>query len=208
MRRGATNECLTRHARRIEAGRQIRLLTGRLLALVAEMDPQFVAEPDESPLRVAIVGQQPLATLDQVARGDGKVVLLHDGGGDRSQTIEALPRIIEGLRDEGYRFAGVSGLLGLRSGDVMPPVEGEERLGPLELATEEVMLGLRTTAGIDLGEMGARFGIDLVEINRELIANLAHEGLVELARSGHTIVPTLRGLAVADALARSFDIPS
>ena len=30
------------------------------------------------------------------------------------------------------------------------PVEGEESLGPTALATEAVMLGLRTTAGIDL----------------------------------------------------------
>ena len=35
------------------------------------MDPQFAAEPGERALRVAIVGQQPLATLDQVAQPGG-----------------------------------------------------------------------------------------------------------------------------------------
>ena len=33
-----------------------------------------------------------------------QIILLHDGGGDRSQTIAALPRIIETLRAKGYRF--------------------------------------------------------------------------------------------------------
>ena len=34
----------------------------------------------------------------------GAIILLHDGGGDRSGTIEALPEIIETLRDAGYEF--------------------------------------------------------------------------------------------------------
>jgi peptidoglycan/xylan/chitin deacetylase (PgdA/CDA1 family)/sulfur carrier protein ThiS len=32
----------------------------------------------------------------------GSIVLMHDGGGDRSQTVEALPTIIESLRSAGY----------------------------------------------------------------------------------------------------------
>ena len=34
----------------------------------------------------------------------GAIVLLHDGGGDRSETVAALPRIIDGLRARGYTF--------------------------------------------------------------------------------------------------------
>lgn len=34
----------------------------------------------------------------------GYVVLLHDGGGDRTQTLKALPYIIKGLRAKGYSF--------------------------------------------------------------------------------------------------------
>ncbi|MFJ3881033.1 polysaccharide deacetylase family protein [Streptomyces sp. NPDC090077] len=40
----------------------------------------------------------------------GSVVLLHDGGGDRSQTVAALPLVIESLLADGYRFVTVSGL--------------------------------------------------------------------------------------------------
>lgn len=43
----------------------------------------------------------------------GAILLLHDGDGndpdgDRTQTAEALPLIIEGLRDRGYRFVTLS----------------------------------------------------------------------------------------------------
>lgn len=34
----------------------------------------------------------------------GAVVLLHDGGGDRAQTVSALPEIIDGLVERGYTF--------------------------------------------------------------------------------------------------------
>jgi peptidoglycan/xylan/chitin deacetylase (PgdA/CDA1 family) len=38
------------------------------------------------------------------ANGRGIVVGMHDGGGDRSQTIAAMPAIISGLRARGYTF--------------------------------------------------------------------------------------------------------
>lgn len=56
------------------------------------------------------------------------VVLLHDGGGDRSQTVAALPRIIEKLRADGYSFVPASQLAGLSRDAVMPKVEGWDLL--------------------------------------------------------------------------------
>lgn len=41
--------------------------------------------------------------------GDGDVVLLHDGGGDRSQTVAALDEILDELSGRGYRFTPVPG---------------------------------------------------------------------------------------------------
>ncbi len=35
---------------------------------------------------------------------NGSIVLMHDGGGDRSQTVQALPQIIIGLRQRGFTF--------------------------------------------------------------------------------------------------------
>jgi peptidoglycan/xylan/chitin deacetylase (PgdA/CDA1 family) len=42
----------------------------------------------------------------------GGIVLQHDGGGNRSETLAALPREIETLRAEGYQFVTVTQLLG------------------------------------------------------------------------------------------------
>jgi peptidoglycan-N-acetylglucosamine deacetylase len=44
----------------------------------------------------------------------GSIVLMHDGGGDRSGTLAALPQIIDTLRGRGYSFATVTELLGHR----------------------------------------------------------------------------------------------
>jgi cellulose synthase/poly-beta-1,6-N-acetylglucosamine synthase-like glycosyltransferase/peptidoglycan/xylan/chitin deacetylase (PgdA/CDA1 family)/spore germination protein YaaH len=52
----------------------------------------------------------------------GQVVLLHDGGGERSQTVAALPLIIDGLRAQGYQFVTVSTLAGLTREQTMPEI--------------------------------------------------------------------------------------
>ena len=44
----------------------------------------------------------------------GSIILMHDGGGDRSETLAALPAIIDTLRARGYRFETVTELLGYR----------------------------------------------------------------------------------------------
>jgi peptidoglycan/xylan/chitin deacetylase (PgdA/CDA1 family) len=44
----------------------------------------------------------------------GSIILMHDGGGPRGETLAALPRVIDTLRARGYRFATVSELLGYR----------------------------------------------------------------------------------------------
>jgi peptidoglycan-N-acetylglucosamine deacetylase len=41
----------------------------------------------------------------------GGIVLMHDGGGDRSRTVQALPQIITGLKQQGYRFVTVPELV-------------------------------------------------------------------------------------------------
>jgi oxygen-independent coproporphyrinogen-3 oxidase len=90
------------------------------------------------------------------------------------------------------------------------PVEAEESLGPKALATEAVMLGLRTTAGIDLDGFAARYGVDLLAANDALVGRLVSEGhLVVRAGPGgdRRLVPTVSGLAVADGMAAGFDVP-
>ncbi|MFH8412825.1 bifunctional polysaccharide deacetylase/glycosyltransferase family 2 protein [Streptomyces collinus] len=43
--------------------------------------------------------------------GKGAIVLMHDSGGDRSQTVAALDDYISGLQDKGYRFHTLTGAL-------------------------------------------------------------------------------------------------
>ena len=52
----------------------------------------------------------------------GSIVLLHDAGGDREATIEALPRIIKFFKDKGYTFTTVADLVNQQRAQLMPPV--------------------------------------------------------------------------------------
>ena len=61
-------------------------------------------------------------TIAKAKNGDGNVVLLHDSGGDRSQTIEALPELIARLRAEGFELVTISQLLGKSRDEIMPPI--------------------------------------------------------------------------------------
>ncbi|HKP81826.1 MAG TPA: glycosyltransferase, partial [Pyrinomonadaceae bacterium] len=58
----------------------------------------------------------------------GEIILLHDSGGDRSATIEALPRLIHELKARGYRFVAVSDLAGLSRDQVMPVIPASQRV--------------------------------------------------------------------------------
>ncbi len=57
----------------------------------------------------------------------GNIILLHDGGGDRSATVAALPLIIRGLRQRGFDIVPVSTLVGKSYAEVMTPVSGGDR---------------------------------------------------------------------------------
>lgn len=69
-------------------------------------------------------------TIDSVTSDSSEksrnIVLLHDGGGDRAQTVAALPRIIAELKARGYRFVPVSTLANLSQSAVMPRVTGSD----------------------------------------------------------------------------------
>jgi peptidoglycan/xylan/chitin deacetylase (PgdA/CDA1 family) len=60
----------------------------------------------------------------------GAIVLMHDGGGDRTQTIAAIPKIVRRLRAKHYRFVTVPQLLRddpPPAGRVAPQVRIDER---------------------------------------------------------------------------------
>jgi len=59
-----------------------------------DVDPQDWRRPGVEPMLASMLS----------SIGPGSVVLLHDGGGDRSQTIAVLPLLIEELKAQGYLF--------------------------------------------------------------------------------------------------------
>ncbi|MCS6830497.1 MAG: glycosyltransferase [bacterium] len=64
--------------------------------------------------------------IQQAQAGVGNTILLHDGGGDRSQTVKALSILIPELQRRGYRFVTVSELLGTSREKVMPPLSRKD----------------------------------------------------------------------------------
>ena len=58
----------------------------------------------------------------------GNIILFHDGGGDRSQTLAALPEVIDQLRSQGYEFVSVADLIGKKRADLMVPLSFRERM--------------------------------------------------------------------------------
>ena len=54
------------------------------------------------------------------------------------------------------------------------------------------MLGLRTTAGVDLDDFAARYGLDLLAANDALVASLVAEGrlVVRNGPEGRRLLPT------------------
>jgi cellulose synthase/poly-beta-1,6-N-acetylglucosamine synthase-like glycosyltransferase/peptidoglycan/xylan/chitin deacetylase (PgdA/CDA1 family)/spore germination protein YaaH len=57
----------------------------------------------------------------------GSIILMHDGGGDRSATVAALPVLITTLRQRGYQIVPVSELIGKTRAEVMPPLTPHQR---------------------------------------------------------------------------------
>lgn len=64
------------------------------------------------------------AAMAQMQPQGGNVIVLHDGGGDRTATVAALPVLIDALRGAGYRFATVAELMRVDRATLMPADEG------------------------------------------------------------------------------------
>lgn len=56
-------------------------------------------------------GAEAIVTNSTANSYSGMIILMHDGGGDRSQDVEALPSIIEQLQAQGYQFVTIADLM-------------------------------------------------------------------------------------------------
>ncbi|MFS8120144.1 MAG: polysaccharide deacetylase family protein [Microcoleus sp.] len=75
------------------------------VVVIWSIDPKDFLQPPAAAITRSVLSQ---AT-------SGAIVLLHDGGGDRQQTVEAVSVIIPKLKQQGYRFVTVPQLLQMQA---------------------------------------------------------------------------------------------
>ncbi|MFJ5843394.1 glycosyltransferase [Streptomyces sp. NPDC092903] len=97
--------------------------------------------------------------------GKGAIVLMHDSGGDRSQTVAALDRFLPGMREKGYEFTNLTAALGAPSAHT--PVTGialwqgrafVHAVGVADHITDVMVAGLAVIGVLVI----ARFGLMLL----------------------------------------------
>ncbi|MGS2613848.1 bifunctional polysaccharide deacetylase/glycosyltransferase family 2 protein [Micromonospora sp. LZ34] len=154
---------LTRKAVAAATGREVTLLRPPFSS-----SPQALTGPEYAALRaaagsghVAVLSdldtkdwQRPgvpaIVTAATPARGRGAVVLMHDGGGDRAQTVAALDRLLPQLTGQGYRFTTVSAAVDAPA-SMLPAGAGSRWSGTALRWTQNAAAGLATTMDLLLG---------------------------------------------------------
>jgi peptidoglycan/xylan/chitin deacetylase (PgdA/CDA1 family) len=86
----------------VNSGLISRAHAQHLVTVNWEVDPRDWANPGVGAISSNVISNS----------HNGSIVVMHDGGGDRSQTVAALPSILSTFRRRGYKFVTVSELLG------------------------------------------------------------------------------------------------
>jgi cellulose synthase/poly-beta-1,6-N-acetylglucosamine synthase-like glycosyltransferase/peptidoglycan/xylan/chitin deacetylase (PgdA/CDA1 family) len=129
------------------------------LIVLADHDPKDWRRP----------GAAAIVRAATPAADRGGVVLLHDGGGDRSQTVVAVDTLLSRLDAKGYRFTTVSAALGL------PP--------PADASTAATVRGTalrwaQATSGVLTTGMGVLLGVaigmSLLRLAVQLVTSRRH----------------------------------
>ena len=82
------------------------------------VDPDDWQKPDPQ-----LIVQRSVDGIDFKDPVTRQVILLHDSGGNRSRTVQALPQLIDELRANGYKLVTIGDLAGLTPNQAMPPVQ-------------------------------------------------------------------------------------
>lgn len=83
-----------------------------------------------------------LANVDRLDPSEGLVLLLHDGGGDRSATVGALEQLVPLLRKRGFTFVSLSEAIRANDQAINPPAPAIERWSGLMLITVLRVVGV------------------------------------------------------------------
>ena len=179
------------------------------VAVGLNVDPEDWARPGTDKIISETIRQVNGATPDSPRN----VVLLHDGGGDRSETVAALPAIIDQLRAEGYTFVPASNLIKLSREQVMPHLPFT-----VSLLTDRVVFLTMSTLGhvlywtfvlaiwIGIGRLVFLVVLSLIRRREELTRGeppLTPERfrvtvIVPAYNEENVIVPTVEGILASD----------
>lgn len=96
---GVAPRCLRPPGGAVDVATASRAATRDMTISLWSIDPSDWERPGTSTIVERVLAEA----------GDGDVILLHDGGGDRGQTVSALDEILGELSVRGYRFTAVPG---------------------------------------------------------------------------------------------------
>jgi peptidoglycan-N-acetylglucosamine deacetylase len=92
------------------------------LVVGLRIDPEdWQREPNGQMPAPDVIITRVMDGLAVTGQGQGQVILMHDAGGDRSQTVAALPKLIDALRASGLKLVTVDQLAGMTPAQAMPP---------------------------------------------------------------------------------------
>jgi peptidoglycan/xylan/chitin deacetylase (PgdA/CDA1 family) len=111
----------------------------RMRMVLHSVDTQDWLRKRRAIVRRALAGARP-----------GAIILMHDGGGDRSETVAALPAIIKRLHQRGYRVVSVHKLMR----ENPPPLE---RPVPFRACRRQFLASDRVNAGVDKTPLAGRW---------------------------------------------------
>ncbi len=125
-----------RRRRAVDAARGHALLSAQTLGYMA-VGLRIDTDDWQKPPPQTIIDRT-LERLDHPGDRPGQVVLLHDAGGNRANTVKALPELIDQIRARGYRLVTVGELAGMTPQQVMPVSDRD----PVALALDRMGFGL------------------------------------------------------------------
>ncbi|MFC6601732.1 glycosyltransferase [Ectobacillus funiculus] len=126
---------------------------------------------------------------------NGNVILLHDGGGDRSSTVEALPEIIETLQNKGYTFVTTSELMNTERNSVMPSVKEVER--PLVEGFKIIIGNATSLNGVISLLLYTVLALSVLRVFILVYFALRHKGRAQLSRAGNDSFQPLVSVIIA-----------
>jgi cellulose synthase/poly-beta-1,6-N-acetylglucosamine synthase-like glycosyltransferase/spore germination protein YaaH/peptidoglycan/xylan/chitin deacetylase (PgdA/CDA1 family) len=106
-----------------EAGPAWRIQQKGFIIIGSKIDTDDWDEhPRKNPPEIIQSVFNQLETMKAKPQFRGSIILMHDGGGDRSVTVATLPLLIDALRARGYSIVPVSQLMDKTTAQVMPPL--------------------------------------------------------------------------------------